>query len=420
MQRYPMRDQALKAPPLPGTQTPRRQITTLPSEPTRPSSPPISTPPGDPLAPSDPGRPSSPGSDPPWSRPPFSQPPLADPYTLPPGGRTSIAPGQLPRAGILVGLDTAAEILAQPITGPLDPAELARTSLPVLLRRVLARRNVFGTLEINSEGFDLRVDCEGGTASLTKTEHSQLMRAFDLPAAEWRLLSTREEEPMREAIPLARVALDGLRKLLREQPAKACHEALGERLALAPRVRSDRRRIPKRLGLSGRELRFIESYLDGMQSGEELGDSGPLGHSSCFQLLILLELYDAIEWTPVEEPDEAPLAAKLEELADRLDCANFFDVLQVHWSASEDEIAARYEARLEEFSATSANARINASASQQITARIERAWLTMKDAVKRTKHRNDVYPGQDFAAARRATRSQFPTGGKSSKPPPRD
>lgn len=400
MPRYPMKDRALRAPAVPQADAPRRSATTQPSvrPPAAPEQP-ISTPPGDPLGPG-----SDPHSEPPFSYPP-SHPPSFPPhgyptYTTPPrGAAPSLAPSQIPTEGLLVTAPTAAELLAQPITRPLTPDDLHALTLPVLLRRVLARRSFFGTCEIRAKGFELRLDCEGGTCSVTKSEYTQLLKAFDLEEAEWRTSSAREEEPMREPIPLARIALDGLRRQLREQPADACRAALGDRLALAPRVRSERRRIPKRLGLSGRELRFIENYFDGMQSGAELGDTGPLGASTCFQLLILLELYDAIEWSPVDEIDEAPIAAKLHELADKLDSSNFFDVLQVHWSAGDDEIAARYEQRKAEFAPGSNNARLNAVASARIDKRLDKAWAVLKDKARRVEHRNASYEGQDFAAA---------------------
>ncbi len=294
MPRFPPRDAALRAPAIPDT-SPRRQANTQPSVRPPPPAAPTSSPPGDPLE-----RLSDPGSQPPLRGATFP-PPSYPPFTNPPAGaQMSIPPSALPTEGTIIGLTSAAQILAQPITAPLDPAALDPITLPVLLRRVLARTNVFGTCVIRTADFELRLDCEGGSASLTKSEYNDLIRAFELPRAEWRLSSTREEEPMREAVPLARLALEGLRRRLRELPTEDCERALADRLRLAPVIRADRTRIPKRLGLRGREQRFIESYFDGLQSAAELAGTGPLGPSTCFQLLILLELYGALEWNEVD------------------------------------------------------------------------------------------------------------------------
>ncbi len=303
---------------------------------------------------------------------------------------------------------TATELLGMAISRPLTQDDLDPIYLPVLFTRVLARQDTQGMIEITAPSYELQFDLSGGNAALTKAEHAKLERAFDLPRADWKLSSTSDLSRDSEFYPLARVALTGLRRTIRTLRADELEDAFGERLDLAPQIRADRLALPKRLGLGRRELRFVDQYLDGSMSAKTAADSGGLGASSVLQLLALLDLYNVLDWDVVVAAEQDAAHPKgVATTAAKLKRANHFEVLQVHWSASERELETSFERRLAEFTADSLDGKQAPDVCAEIRSRIEQAYDVLRDPARRVAYRNEVYDSVDFEAARdlAATRS---------------
>jgi len=332
----------------------------------------------------------------------------------PPGSRSSRPAGAsaLPRptGGKIVGPRTAGDVLGMPLSRPLSPGDLNPIYLPVLFRRVLAGRDTQGQVVITAPSYEMEFTLSGGSAALTKADHSKLVQAFDLPAAEWKLAGADKVDRNSEFHPLARVALAGVRRILRTLRADELEEAFGERLDLAAQVRPDRLAVPKRLGLGRRDLRFLDRYVDGAASARTAAHEGGLGPSTALQLLALLDLYDVLDWEEAAGGDTGSDRARgddLAQVASKLDRANHFEVLQVHWSATDRELEERAKERLAEFGEDSAAARVAPEACAQLRSRIEKAYGVLKDPTDRVAYRNEVYGDIDFEAARdlAATRS---------------
>ena len=255
------------------------------------------------------------------TRPSVAPPPPSSPATsssVPPslpfsqrqGLFQSTLPGPgLPTEGTLTRPTAAGDILGLAITRPLRAGDLEPIAAPVLLRRVLARRTVFGTLELRGSDYQLDVDIEGGAASLTLGEHTELMNIFQTDTLKWRLRVERAPAaPGRDIHPLTAVALEGLRRWLRGLRADELEEALSSKRVLAPGLGRKELSGARRLGLTDRERRFVERDLDGSTRAEELAARGGLGPATCYQLLVLLDLYGLLSWTAVEAipPTELP------------------------------------------------------------------------------------------------------------------
>ena len=313
-----------------------------------------------------------------------------------------------PTSGQIVGPLTAADLLGMAISRPLTQDDLDPVYLQVLFKRVLARRDTQGMIEITAPSYEMQFDVSGGNAALTKAEHAKLERAFDLPKANWKLLGERKVSHNCDFYPLAKVALTGLKRVLRTLRADELEDAFGEQLDLAPQIRADRLALPKRLGVGRRELRFVDRYLDGSLSARTAAHEGGLGPSSALQLLALLDLYEVLDWDElVDTADNETKRDGLAELAEKLTRSNHFEVLQVHWSATDRELEEGIHERLAEFSADSTNGQQAPEACTKIRARIEQAYEVLKDPPRRIAYRNLVYENVDFEAARdlAATRS---------------
>lgn len=238
--------------------------------------------------------------------------------------------GEVPGSGQLYRPASARDVLAMPLTGPIGSGDLDPIALPVLLRRVLGGKDVRGHLDLHGGSYELSFDVIDGNAHLGRAEHAKLLRAFDLTEGGWAFALKPGVKGSGDIHPLARVALDGIKRLLRSCPAEDVEAALGELLDLAPQVRPDLESLPKRLGLSGRELRFIDTMLDGKRSGRHAAEHGALGPSTTLQLLALLELYDALLWSDVGKvgvpiETERRLTMKMKALApvDRADAGGY-------------------------------------------------------------------------------------------------
>jgi len=202
----------------------------------------------------------------------------------------------LPTEGSIVGIDDAATLLSLAITRPLRERDLDPVYAPVLFRRVLGRSGCRGTVHIESRGYELQFAVEDGSAALSDSAHGQLMRLFDLEAARWRIEPDVHIAKGLDFHPLRRVALMGLRRLLRPMTGDELAKAFGPQLSLAPTVAPARRSLPRRLGVSRREQRFVENYLDGVTTARDAVQQGGLGPSTALQVIALLSLFDALVW----------------------------------------------------------------------------------------------------------------------------
>jgi hypothetical protein len=218
----------------------------------------------------------------------------------------TIPAASMPREGTIAPPPSATELMALAVTRPLLPEDLDPIAPVVLLRRLLGRRSVSGTLEIEQGGTLLEVGVEGGSAWLDLGEQNALMEALESGGGRWRLRDERDEPNSRELHPLPRLAIELLRKRLRGFTASELEAALAGRVDLAPAIRADRERVPQKLGIGPREQRFIEGELDRNRTARRLSEEGALGKSTCFQLLCFLELFECLSWQEPADSDEGP------------------------------------------------------------------------------------------------------------------
>ncbi|HHH28875.1 MAG TPA: Hsp70 family protein [Polyangiaceae bacterium] len=226
-----------------------------------------------------------------------------------PRRRMTIPSASMPREGTVKAPGSAVDLMGLAVARPMLPGDLEPIDAIVLLRRLLGRRSVSGTFELEQGGTVLEVPVQGGRAALDLGEHNALMRALEQGGGRWRLSDEVGEIGHRELHPLPRLALDLLRKRLRAYDADELEAGLGGRVELAPALRSDKDTLPRKLGLGPRELRFVETMLDGKGSARSICRFGRLGTSTSLQVLILLELFECLTW---QEP-QSPTSEKTEE-----------------------------------------------------------------------------------------------------------
>jgi len=302
------------------------------------------------------------------------------------------------RNGRICTPQTAAGILAMPMSRPLTQADLEPVALPVLLRRLLSKRTVNGTLLLEAGKVKLTMDLAAGTGALEKNGHGELMKIFEIEEGTWELRTERDESMTRKAYSLPRLALDGTRRMLRQLQPEGLGEALADKLPLTPTLKPEKRALPNRMGLNSRELRFLEMHMDGSNNAHHIVQYGGLGKATALQLLALLELFDILNWEQPRVKQERPLAERLADLAHELERKTHFEVIGVHWSAPEEELQARYVAQRDAYRQGSANDKAAPQVCAQIRQRIELAFDNLNSAAKRAAYPKVALEGFDFEA----------------------
>jgi actin-like ATPase involved in cell morphogenesis len=339
---------------------------------------------------------------------PPSAPPSFPPLSLdarpssPSGAPRSAAPRSLsagrsralrdPLRGSLVRPATAEEVLALPISRSPPGEEEPPTSLAVLLARWLARSQVSGELvvERGTERVTLRV--HEGRALCSKTERAALVTAIGWPSGTYAWNPQAVAAPGRGEASLHGIASEGLRVLMRAFSPDELEHALGERLERAPRLKPDRARLLGRAAISASEKRLIDQRFDGSAPARELAQHGGLGRHTTLVLLVMLELYDLVAWHEPELRAAPTLAERLAAQARKMEAANHFEAMGVHWSTPPLEIEAAYAAFVAKLRPGSEWYEAAPDACRAMQARLAAAQAVLGDEHARLAYRREAYP----------------------------
>lgn len=398
---------------------PQRSASTLPGPPTRPSMPASSRPPPPATASSrpppmartpTPAVPRTPTPRPPTIPPPAAPPRVAMPPPAPPSPPVApVAPVAVPRRGsqppgtlgvslprdvgsghFVCPADVAA-LLRLPLMHPPTAADLSPVTLPVLLVRLLGREHVTGKLTLENAGRVVEIDVIDGRACVSGAEHKWITHAFAWPDGEYRFEAKDIERGARATMSMVRLTVDGLRVLARTFTADQMEAALGDRLDLAPVLRPERTHFVSRFGLAAAERRVLERGLDGITTGYDLEREG-LGKHGGLALLVLLILFEAVDWHTPKSVERESLSDQLERRATKMADANHFDALGVHWSAHGEAIDAAYQALRHELAPDGERARAAPDACRRMRERAAEAYAVLGNPRARIAYRRKAFP----------------------------
>ncbi|MBN2573954.1 MAG: Hsp70 family protein [Deltaproteobacteria bacterium] len=326
-----------------------------------------------------------------------SPPPLPDAAAGTPSPSARGREPTLPSEGTIRNAPDPATLAAIPLDGPLPLA--SPLSLPVLLLAIGRRRSFSGQLRLKRGTLEHGVYIVRGGAAGTSLEMEQLRRTFEWPDGSYKITAdTPSSRLVAARQPMVAVVVHGIRSCLRVMDIRQVLDVLAPHLREAPRVRPSRAAIVPLLGLSPRELRFVEHLLDGANSADEILRRGGIGRETAVHLLFVLQLFRALEWlSPEGRPGESP-ADQLRLRARKLEKADHFEALGVHWSVSRAEIdraLARIEEELKPGGRTS---QIEPDAAARILARARRAHAAVARESDRRAYLLEIHPDLDFDA----------------------
>lgn len=289
-------------------------------------------------------------------------------------------------------------IVALPLMRELKPEDLDPISLSVLLVRQLAKRSITGTLRLEHAGKKAEVPILGGVAYLRNPEKVAVIRAFAWPEGSFSLDTEPPNPEKRGRFSMGRLAMEGLRSIVRGFSVETVEQALGKRMQLAPKVRQDRSYVLE-LGLTEPEKRLVRLQMNGERAVEEVAARSGIGRQTTVQLLLLLSVFECVEWKEPQITEEKSLALRLEEDADRMEKANYFEVLDVHWSLDSDEIDKAYKKLRKKLEKGGLWDRTAPEACAKMRRVAEEAYALLSVPSRRATYRNEVYPNIFYEAA---------------------
>jgi hypothetical protein len=311
----------------------------------------------------------------------------------------------LPSEGTIRNARDPAGLAAVPLEGalPLTPP----LSVPVLLLAIGRRRSFSGQLKLKRENREISVSIVRGGAAGTSLEMEQLRRSFEWPDGKYKITSDAPSSRMTTMRqPMVAVVAHGIRSCLRVMDIIQVLQVLEPHIRDAPRVLPSRGSLIPLLGLSPRELRFVEHVLDGATSADEILRRGGIGRETAVHLLFVLHLFRALEWHSVQfRPGESP-AEQLCERARKMEKSDHFEALGVHWSVSRVEIERAFHRIEEEMRPGGRASQIEPKAAAQILARARLAHSAVANEGDRHAYLLNIHPDLDFEAIESVADSQ--------------
>jgi hypothetical protein len=335
------------------------------------------------LAPPGPPRPASHPDTPPVLEP---ERPMAPP--------ASAAP--LPSEGVFKNPRTAKGLAALSLGGALNLQP--PLPIPVLLLAIGRRRHLNGTLKLTYKSTHTNIAILRGGVGGSPLEMEQLRRSFEWPEGQYKITGDAPVHQNIQRIPAVNVVIHGLRSAMRSLNLTEVMQVIEPRLGNAPHVVQSRSPIIPLMGLSPRELRFVEHVMDGVTSASDILARGGIGKDTAIQILFVLQIFGALEWLPAEHVGGETLADRLNARAAKLDRIDHFEALGVHWSVPRADIDRAYRSLQELLGPGGRGEHVAPAAAPKILARAAKAYEILAVEATRRAYLLEIHPDVDYEA----------------------
>jgi Hsp70 protein len=328
---------------------------------------------------------------PPASRP--DAPPVLEPERpMAPSGHEAT----LPSEGVFKNPRTARDLAALSLGGALrlQPP----LPIPILLLAIGRRRHLNGTLKLIYKSAQTNIAVLRGGVGGSPLQMEQLRRSFEWPEGQYKITGEAPLHQNVKRIPVVSVIVHGIRSALRSFNLADVMKVIEPHLNDAPRVVQSRSPIIPLMGLSPRELRFVEHVMDGVTSASDIFARGGIGKDTAVQILFILHLFAALEWLPAEHVGGETLTDRLNARAAKIDHVDHFDALGVHWSVPRADIDRAYRALQELLGPGSRGEHEAPAAAAKILARAVQAYQVVSVEASRRLYLLQIHPDVDYEA----------------------
>jgi hypothetical protein len=302
----------------------------------------------------------------------------------------------LPSEGAFRNPRTAQDMAALALGGALrthQPMPIA-----VLLLAIGQRRHLNGTLKLSSGAARASVSILRGGLGGSPLEMEQLRRSFEWPEGQYKMTGDLPLRPNIQRVPVVSVVIHGIRSALRSFNLADVMKIIEPLLGDAPHVVPNRAPIIPLMGLSPRELRFVEHVMDGVTSASDILARGGIGKDTAIQILFVLHIFAALEWLPAEHAGGETLADRLNARAAKIDHVDHFEVLGIHWSVQRADIERAYRSLQEILGPGSRGEQAAPEAAAKILARAATAYQVVSVDSQRRDYLLKIHPDVDYEA----------------------
>ena len=320
--------------------------------------------------------------------PPVLEPerPMAPPASAP----------TLPSEGVFKNPRTAQGLAALSLGGGLNLQP--PLPIPVLLLAIGRRRHLNGTLKLTYKSTHTNIAILRGGVGGSPLEMEQLRRSFECPEGQYKITGDAPLHRSIKRIPVVNVVIHGLRSALRSLNLAEVMQVIEPRLGYAPHVVPSRSPLIPLMGLSPRELRFVEHVMDGVTSVSDILARGGIGKDTAIQILFVLQIFGALEWLPAEHSGGETLADRLNARAAKLERIDHFEALGVHWSVPRADIDHAYRSLQELLGPGGRGEHVAPEAAPKILARAAKAYAVLAVEATRRTYLLDIHPDVDYEA----------------------
>jgi Molecular chaperone len=334
----------------------------------------------------------APSSPPPPASHPDTPPVLAPERPMAP---PASAP-TLPSEGGFKNPRTAQGLAALSLGGTLN----LQPPLPisVLLLAIGRRRHLNGTLKLTYKSTHTNIAVLRGGVGGSPLEMEQLRRSFEWPEGQYKITGDAPLHQNITRIPAVNVVIHGLRSALRSLNLGEVMKVIEPRLGDAPHVVQIRSPLIPLMGLSPRELRFVEHVMDGVTSASDILARGGIGKDTAIQILFVLQVFGALEWLPAERAGGETVADRLNARAAKLDPIDHFEALGVHWSVPRADIDRAFRSLQELLGPGGRGEQVAPEAAPKILARAAKAYEVLALEATRRAYLLEIHPDVDYEA----------------------
>lgn len=270
--------------------------------------------------------------------------------------------------------------------------------IPVLLLAIGRRRHLNGTLKLTYRSTHTNIAILRGGLGGSPLEMEQLRRSFEWPEGQYKIAGDAPLHQNVKRIPAVNVVIHGLRSALRSLNLGEVMHTIEPRLGYAPHVVQSRSPLIPLMGLSPRELRFVEHVMDGVTSASDILARGGIGKDTAIQILFVLQIFGALEWLPAEHAGGETLADRVNARAAKLDRMDHFEALGVHWSVPRTDIDRAYRSLQEVLGPGGRGEQVAPEAAAKVLARAAKAYEVLAVEATRRAYLLEIHPDVDYEA----------------------
>lgn len=307
----------------------------------------------------------------------------------------------LPPVGRLSHPSTVSDLLALRPSRKLTSTQLAAPASVLLLRWLHEHRGVVRVDVACSKRAAVSFYVIHGNEVRSATAVGPLARSLTGAEGSYRVQESRRVPPMNHRTSVMALTQHVLRLSLAGLDDADLARGLSRTDTKAPQLNAVGGRLLPKLDLPGSLARFADKRVRGLETTAEL--VGPtLGVRTTWELLYILELVGALDWvdpakaaaaeaTRAEREEQDEGAQEIMALWAKVEGANHFEVLGLHWSTTPRMIGEQYLDLRERYGPQGTRRRFAPEVCDQFWTRVEHAYMVLRDATSRRAYRDAHY-----------------------------